>query len=248
MRDPNRKENAPVNASDVCHRAFELMAAKQYADAEKLVAGNMSRTDDDASIALYHSVLGVLFKLQGEYKTAWKHYQRAEKLLPKDPALKIISARLLIEQFAEYDQAIKKAKKVLEIIPENPVFAHQAHTTIGLALLKRGDRKKALSHFKKSWGDDFKGFVSGKNIDFTLLEMLVRRGYGLKECRQFLSRALAFVESTDEEPYIKLVGKMIEAFDRENPELAEVPPPAAAVPETTAETSIEDTKEEVIEQ
>jgi tetratricopeptide (TPR) repeat protein len=248
MRDPNKKANSPVNASDVCHRAFELMAAKQYADAEKLVAGNMSRTDDDASIALYHSVLGVLFKLQGEYKTAWKHYQRAEKLLPKDPALKIISARLLIEQFAEYDQAIKKAKKVLEIIPENPVFAHQAHTTIGLAMLKRGDRRKALSHFKKSWGDDFKGFVSGKNIDFTLLEVLVRRGYGLKECRQFLSKALAFVEDAGDEPYIKLVGTMIEAFDRENPEFAEAPIPAGAATEITSETSGEDTKEEVNEQ
>jgi len=248
MRDPNKKENAPVSASDVCHRAFELMAAKQYADAEKLVAGNMSRTDDDASIALYHSVLGVLFKLQGEYKTAWKHYQRAEKLLPQDPALKIISARLLIEQFAEYDQAIKKAKKVLEIIPENPIFGHQAHTTIGLALLKRGDRKKALSHFKKSMGDGFKGFVSGKNIDFTLLEMLVRRGYGLKECRHFLATALRFVEGTGEDSYVKLVGRMLEAFDKENPELAEERAPAEAISETTSETSLEDTKEEVIEQ
>ena len=43
------------------------MNAKQFADAEKLLAGNMSRTDDDAAIALYHSVLGVLFKMQGFY-------------------------------------------------------------------------------------------------------------------------------------------------------------------------------------
>ena len=85
MIDPNKKDPIPVNASDVCYRAFELIAAKQYSDAEKLLSGTMSRTDDDAAIALYHSVLGVLFKVQGEYKTAWKHYQRAEKLLPRDP-------------------------------------------------------------------------------------------------------------------------------------------------------------------
>ena len=241
MRDPNKKENAPVNASDVCLRAFDLMAAKQFGDAEKLVAGNMSRTDDDASIALYHSVLGVLFKMQGEFKTAWKHYQRAEKLLPKDPALKIISARLLIEQFAEYDQAMKKAKKVLEIIPENPVFAHQAHTTIGLALLKKGDRRKALAQFKESWGNDFKGFVSGKNIDFTLLEMLVRRGYGLAECREFLVKARAFVEGTDEEPYIRLVDRMIGAFDKENPEIADEAPQS----ESPKVSSSEELEEEV---
>lgn len=221
MRDPNKKENAPVSASDVCNRAFELMAAKQYADAEKLVSGNMSRTDDDASIALYHSVLGVLFKLQGEYKTAWKHYQRAEKLLPKDPALKIISARLLIEQFAEYDQAIKKAKKVLEVIPHNAVFAHQAYTTIGLALLKKGDKRKALEAFRQSWNGDFKGFISGKNIDFSLLEMLLRRGMGLEQCRCFLVEALAFVKETNEPSFVRLIERMIEAFDREYPEAAE---------------------------
>ena len=78
MIDPNKKETVPVNTSDVCYRAFELIATKQYADAEKLLASNMARTDDDASIALYHSVMGVLFKVQGEYKTAWKHYQRAD--------------------------------------------------------------------------------------------------------------------------------------------------------------------------
>lgn len=246
MRDPNKRENAPVSPSDVCLRAFELMAAKQYADAEKLVAGNMSRTDDDASIALYHSVLGVLFKLQGEYKTAWKHYQRAEKLLPEDPALKIISSRLLIEQFAEYDQAIKKAKKVLDIIPGNPVFAHQAHTTMGLALLKKGDRRKALSHFKKSWGDDFTGFVSGKNIDFTLLEMLVRRGLGLKDCRRFLVKARIFVEGTAEDPYIKLMDRMLDAFDKENPELAEAMPQPEAPSEKTLEVTEEEIKEEEV--
>jgi tetratricopeptide (TPR) repeat protein len=238
MRDPNKKENAPVNASDVCHRAFELMAAKQYADAEKLVSGNMSRTDDDASIALYHSVLGVLFKLQGEFKTAWKHYQRAEKLLPKDPALKIISARLLIEQFAEYDQAIKKAKKVLEIIPNNPGLAHQAHTTMGLAFLKKGDRRKALEQFQKSQGEDFRGFVSGKNLDFSLLEMLMRRGVGLPDCRAFLVKAQAFVEDTGEESFIRLLGRMIEAFDREYPEIADgLPPDALSASEPQEEVS-----------
>src|SRR3989338_10057724 len=119
------------------------MHEKRYDEAEKLLVGNMAKTDDESAIALYHSVLGVLFKLQGEYKTAWKHYERAEKLLPNDPALKIISARLLIDQFSECDQAIKKAKKVLRLFPDHPVFAHQAYTTLGLAFVKKGDRAKA---------------------------------------------------------------------------------------------------------
>ena len=223
MIDPNKKEPLPVNPSEVCLRAFELMNAKQYADAEKLLAGNMARTDDDAAIALYHSVLGVLFKLQGEYKTAWKHYERAEKLLPDDPALKIISARLLIDQFAEYGAAIKRAKKVLELIPGNPVFAHQAYTTIGLASIRKGDRKKAIEMLSASMGDDFKGFVSAKNIDFELVEALLKRGAGAPACRSFLLKAKAFAEATREPPYIKLLDRMLAAFDQEFPAAAAAP-------------------------
>ena len=228
MIDPNKKENAPVNASDVCYRAFELIATKQYGDAEKLLASNMARTDDDAAIALYHSVMGVLFKVQGEYKTAWKHYQRAEKLLPDDPALKIISARLLISEFAEYSQAIKKAKKVLATIPGNPVFAHQAHTTMGLAFCRKGQRKKAISMLETSWGEDFKGFVSAKNVDFELVEVLVRRRWGLDSCRNFLAKAVDFATKTGEENYLSLFKRMLAAFDTEHPQLV---PPAGPVPE-----------------
>ena len=218
MIDPNKKEAAPVNTSDVCHRAFELIATKQYGDAEKLLASNMARTDDDASIALYHSVMGVLFKVQGEYKTAWRHYQRAEKLLPDDPALKIISARLLISEFAEYGQAIKKAKKVLATIPGNPVFAHQAYTTMGLAYCGKGQRKKAVSMLETSWGEDFQGFVSAKNVDFELVEALVRRGWGLDSCRSFLAKAVDFAARTGEENYLTLFTRMLNAFDNEHPQ------------------------------
>ncbi|MFH0800545.1 MAG: hypothetical protein V2A66_10260 [Pseudomonadota bacterium] len=215
MIDPNKKDPTSVSPSDVCYRAFELMAAKQYVDAEKLLAANMSRSDDDAAIALYHSAMGVLFKMQGEYKTAWKHYERAEKLLPDDPALKIISARLLIEQFAEYGQAIKRAKKVLDLIPGNPVFAHQAYTTMGLAHIRKGDRKKAVKMLGLSQCDDFRGFVSAKNVDFGLVEALVKRGVGIEACRVFLTKAKAFAEATREQQYINLLDRMLAAFDTE---------------------------------
>ncbi|HPQ81501.1 MAG TPA: hypothetical protein PLZ86_07235 [bacterium] len=223
MIDPNKKEPSQVNPSEVCFRAFELMNSKQFADAEKLLSGNMSRTDDDAAIALYHSVLGVLFKLQGEFKTAWKHYERAEKLLPKDPALKIISARLLIDQFAEYGQAIKRAKKVLELIPGNPVFAHQAYTTMGLAHVRKGERKKAVEMLEASCGEDFRGFVSPKNIDFELVEALLRRGWGIPSCRAFLAKAKAFADASGEKPYMNLLDRMIGSFDREFPAESQAP-------------------------
>lgn len=216
MIDPNKKEALPISPSDVCYRAFELMGARQYEDAEKLLASNMSRSDDDTAIGLYHSVMGVLFKLQGEYKTAWKHYERAEKLLPEDPAMKIISARLLIDQFAEYSQAIKKAKRVLEIIPGNPVFIHQAYTTMGLAYAKKGDKKKAVEMLKDSVIDGFNGFVSAKNIDFELVEAILKKGWGALECRDFLTKAKSFAEKTREEEFVKLLTRMLAAFDAEH--------------------------------
>lgn len=217
MIDPNKKDPLPIKPSEVCLRAFELIAAKQYEEAEKFLSSNMSRTDDDAAIALYHSTLGVLFKIQGEFKTAWKHYQRAEKLLPGDPALKIISARLLIEQFSEYSSAIKKAKKVLELIPGNPVFAHQAYTTMGLAYSRKGDKKKAAEMLELSIVGDFAGFISAKNIDFELLEALIKRNFVLELCRKFLATALHFAQSVEETPYIELIGRMLESFDAEYP-------------------------------
>jgi tetratricopeptide (TPR) repeat protein len=215
MIDPNKKEEPPVSASEVCHRAFELMAAKQFADAERLLAGNMSKTDNNTSIALYHSTLGVLYKMQGEFKTAWRHYQRAERLLPKDPALKIISARLLIEQFAEYDQAIRKAKKVLELAKGNPAFAHQAHITMGLAYASRGNRRKAVEMLAKSMGEDFDGFVTAQNIDLNLLEILLRKGWISDECRMYLDKALTFARSTEEEKFVNLYTSMLNAYDEE---------------------------------
>ncbi len=217
MIDPNKKEPPPINSNEVCYRAFELIAAKQYADAEKLLSINMARTEDKTAIALYHSVLGVLFKIQGEYKTAWRHYERAEKLLPDDPALKIISARLLIEQFAEYSQAIKKAKKAMELAAGNPVFEHQGYTTMGLAYCKKGDKKKAVEMLTLSQVNDFRDFITAKNIDFELVEALLRRGWGVENCRVFIVKAFEFAKKTNEEQFIRLFSKMLAAFEKDYP-------------------------------
>lgn len=214
MIDPNQKADPAVNPSDVCYRAFELIKLKQFDDAEKLLLSMMSKTRDSSADALYHSVLGVLYKVKGDPKTAWRHYTRAEKLLPKDPALKIIAARFLIEQFAEYDQAIKKAKKVLEILPNNPVFAHQAYITMGLAHCLKGEKKKAAAMLEKSWGNDFEGFVTSKNIDFTLVEMLLKRDWGEDACFRFMNKALSFAKSRKEDNFSDAFQKMLNAFEK----------------------------------
>lgn len=217
MKDPNKKTHAPVNPSDVCYRAFSLMREKQYDEAEKLLSANMAKTDDDAAVALYHSVLGVLSKLKGDFKAAWRHYDRAEKLLPDDPALKLISARLLIDEFSEVAIAIKKIKKVLDLMGHHPIFAHQAHTIMGLAFLKKSDKKKALESLLLSMRDDFTGLVTAQNIDLTLVEALLRKKTGEAECGAFLEKALVFAKQTNEEKFIGQFETMVQAFKTEYP-------------------------------
>lgn len=224
MIDPNKKDEPQINPSEVCQRAFELMAAKQFIDAERLLAGNMSKTDDDVAIGLYHSALGVMYKMKGEFKTAWRHYQRAERLLPNEPSLKIISARLLIEQFAEYDQAMRKAKKVLELAKGVPAFEHQAYVTIGLAWVRRGNRKKATAMLIKSMGKNFEKFVSSQNIDFNLVEALLRKGWAEDECKAYLTQAREFAIGAGEEKFVRLFDKMLDAFHQEYPATTEVAP------------------------
>lgn len=204
---------AIINPSDICHRAFELIALKQTEDAEKLILHHLSKTQDDTAIALYHSVLGVMCKKRGDYKEAWKHYSRAEKLLPNDPALKLISARLLLEPFAEFRQALKKAQKVLELIPNNPVFVHQAHITMGLAYLKKGDRKKAVHELESAMQGNFQGFITAQNIDFQLMEALWKKNWGREVCAQFVEKALNFASNTREEKFIQLFSGMKQAAE-----------------------------------
>lgn len=206
----------PINPTEICYRAFELMNSKQFEDAEKLLTNNMSKVDDDVVIGLFHSALGVLFKLKGEMKIAWRHYQRAERLIPEDPALKIIMARFLIEQFAEYDSAIKRVKKVINQVKENPVFMHQIHITIGLAYIGKGQRTKAREMLTMSMGGDFEGFVSTKNIDFKLVEMLIRKKWATKECETFLNKAFDFAKKHKEDMWITLIGNMLRAFSEES--------------------------------
>jgi len=212
---PDEYNQIPINPSEICRRAFELMQEKQYEDAEKLLSSNMSKVDDNVAVGLFHSALGVLFKLRGEVKTAWKHYERAEKLIPGDPALKIITARLLIDNFGEYDLAIRKVKKALTTIENNPVFAHQVYTTMGLAYLGKRSKKQAVDMLKKSMDKDFSGFVSAQNIDFSLVEMLLRAGVGIEESKTFLEKARKFAEAQKEETWVELIDRMLSAFPKE---------------------------------
>lgn len=201
-----------LQPQDICRSAFESIAAKQYDEAEKLLAYHMGKTEDPVALALFHSAMGVAAKMQAKYKEAWRHYDRAEKLLPTDPALKLISARLMIDQFAQYDSAIKKAKKVLELIPNNRGFTHQAYTIMGLAYGKEGKKKQALEMLRKSIVEDFVGFVTTDNINFALVEEVSRRGWDSTLCREFIEAAQARARDHREGEWVDKLQQILDAM------------------------------------
>jgi len=204
--------------SERLYKAFDLMAAKDLEAAEQELNAGLGEAqikEDHVLAALFYSTLGVLYKIKKEFQKAWKFYEKAEKLLPDDPALKLISARLLIDVFGQYDTAIRRCERVLEISRSDPPFRHQAHVTMGLAFLKKGERSRAVQCLVSSMEDDFAGLISAANIDLKLIEALLRKKAGLDECRTYLQKARDFSASKNEEKYVELMNRLIEAFPAE---------------------------------
>jgi tetratricopeptide (TPR) repeat protein len=187
-----------VQPQEICYRAFDLIRDSQFDDAEKLLSHWMGRREDPVSLALFHSTFGVLEKRRGDFKAALRHYTRAEKLMPEDPAIKLITARLLIDVFHETSKAIKKCQQVRKLLPDNPVVVHQAHTLEGLAHAAKGQRRKAVEALEASHTSQFAGFLTCANIDFHLVEVCVRKRWSLASCQQFLVQAEACAATHNE--------------------------------------------------
>ncbi|HCU25636.1 MAG TPA: hypothetical protein DF383_11530 [Deltaproteobacteria bacterium] len=201
--------------SERLYRAFDLMAGKDLDGAEgELQAGlaEAEAKEDKVLTALFYSGLGVLYKVRKEFPKAWKHYEKAEKLLPEDPALKLISARLLIDVFGQFDAAIRRCQKVLETSRSDPPFVHQANATMGLAYLKKGERSKAVQCLVDAMQEDFEGLVSATNIDLKLPEALLRKRTGIEECRTYLQKAKDFAAARNEEKLVELFARLLESF------------------------------------
>lgn len=210
MQKPNEKiQSAPL------YEALRLLRQKKFAEAEKSLSLGLKAAEaagDDVLAAVYHSTYGIYFKLQNDFRKAWKCYEKAEKLLPDDPSLKLISARLLVEYFGQYDAALKKMEKVLELAAGNPIYAHAAHTLAGLAWIKKGNKKEAALELQKSMDGDFKGLKTASNLDFTLIEAMMRKKTEPELCRTFLETAFKFAKKNREAGAQKVIQKLLDTF------------------------------------
>lgn len=194
------------------YAAFQRMKEKDYSAAEEVLQKGLQGSQDPATQALFHSTLGVLAKVKGEFQQAWRCYERAEKLLPEDPSLKIITAKFLIEQFAQYDTAIKKLKKVLKLAKGSPSYEHQAHAILAIAYLKKGERKKAVEMLTAAMANDFQPIITAQNVNLEVIEAFLARNFELDLCRSYLTRALALARTRQEQKSTQLFTKLLESF------------------------------------
>lgn len=198
------------------YEAFRRMKEKDFTGAETLLKTGLEKAEADKNAtgsALFFSSLGVLAKVKGEFKEAWRYYEKAEKLLPEDPALKIIMAKLLIDRFAQYDNALKKLKTVLKVAKGSGSFEHQAHATMAIAYLKKGDKKKAVEMFDEAMTDDFANVTSAENLNFEVIEAFLSRNLEVERCQKYVEKALKLARSRREIRPTQFLEKLLESFE-----------------------------------
>lgn len=211
MTDPSKE-----NVSKGIYEAFRRMKEKDFAGAETLLKNGLEKAEaekDTIQSALFFSSLGVLSKIKGEFKDAWRYYEKAEKLLPEDPALKIIMAKLLIDRFAQYDNALKKLKHVLKVAKGSGSFEHQAHATMAMAYLKKGEKKKAIEMLDEAMVDDFANVTSAENLNFDVIEAFLSRNLEVDRCQKYVEKALALARSRREVRPVQFLEKLLESFE-----------------------------------
>ena len=198
--------------------ALVKIKARDFEGAESLLQSLLKKAQEipsqegRAEQALILSTLGVLEKVREDYKAAWRYYEKAEKILPDDPSLKLIMAQLMINEFSQYDVAIKKMNSVIELAKGSPSFEHQAYATMAMAYLRKGDRKKALEMFEKSMKGDFAEMTSSQNINLDVIETFLARNFESERCRTYLEKALALAKSKKESSQVALFNKLLLAF------------------------------------
>lgn len=196
-------------------KAFESMKKNDLDGAENILNQGLEDAESKRDLilcGLHYSGLGILYKLKKDFRKAWKFYEKAERLIPEDPALKIISARLLVDYFGQYDTVIQKMEKLKLMIGGYTPFMHEALTIQGMAYLKKGDKKKAATCLEESMSQGFKGIESATNIDFQLVENCIRKKLEIPTCKKFLADALQVATIKKEAKVQKNIKALLDAF------------------------------------
>lgn len=199
-------------------RSFELMNLKRLDEAKQLLDEGMKEAkaaNDKILTALFYSGYGVYHKLRKEYRKAWRAYEQAERLIPDDPSLKIISARLLVDFFGQYGTVVKKMERVIAMVGSNFPYLHQAYTLQGVAFFKNGNKKEAIACLKKSMAGNLSRLETLSNLDMNLIHEFLKKKTEMALCRQYLEAARDFARKTKEAHYEKFILRLLDLIPKD---------------------------------
>lgn len=194
--------------------ALRLCKDHQYEEAVGVLQeGIETGPENEEEKAVLYSTLGMILKKLGKANEAWDAYQNAEKCLPGDPFLNLIMSRFLLNERREFEPAIRKAKQVLKIAKEVPSIRHQAYILLGIAYLRKGQAQKAGEMLDRSMQDEFEGMATADNIDFNLVEALLREKLEIGKCQRFMQAAYNLARNKKEYSAMTTYRKILDSFE-----------------------------------
>jgi tetratricopeptide (TPR) repeat protein len=203
----------PTTLREEVIEAIRLSRIRQYDAALDLLKTVLDKNEvGEEEKAVLHSTSALILRQKGEKEEALNAYSKAESCLPDDPILKIILSRFLIEETEQYDLAIKKAKQILKSSKDIPSLRHQAYCLIGHAYLKQGIKKRAVEMLEKAMSNSFAGISSVENIDFSLVEALLRRNLEVEKCQHYVDLACDLARQNREFKAMAKFRKILDSF------------------------------------
>lgn len=213
MTDLNQKTGDEPITNEAVYAVLQAINQKNFDEASVLIAKGLQDAGENADAeteGVFYSLEGVLHKVQGDYKKAYKSYQNAEKRLKDDPALKIITSVLLVEQFKQFDTAIRKLAKILDSVSD-PAIRHQALAIQGKAYLLAGQKEAATKNLQELLTDGFDALFSAADIDFKFVATLFEKQLLKDECLRYVNMALSFAQKKNDAVYVKVFQNLLTA-------------------------------------
>lgn len=205
----------PIIQDANLYLSFQMIKDGKFNEAQNLIQNEIDKAKEQNNRdvqGLYLSTLGVLFKKMGDYKKSYKCYQEAEKCLPNDDSLKLISAKLLIQNFNQFDTAIRKLDKILKSEIKDAAILHHCLNLKGIAYFKSGKKEKTKEILSLLVKSDFSRLRAACNINFNLVELLLKKDFERELCKTYLEKSLVIAQKNKEEGFIKSLNYLLKNF------------------------------------
>lgn len=208
--NPHKFPDPLIDDMDL-YQSFQLMKQRDFDAADELIEKGIEKAKnkkDETLQGLYLSARGVLYKMKKDYKESYKYYQQAEKLLKDDHSIRIITAVLLIEEFKQYETAVKKLQKTIQVSTD-PVILHHARAIQAIGYFMMGKKDLAKQNFEYILAQNFDQLRFAANLDFKMIELFVAKKFELKLCEDYLKKALALAQDKKEQVFEAVIVKLL---------------------------------------